>query len=82
MLPFMFYMKGLQDLLDDLPCVCRVLVRSEAIAKLPRTVVKRRTSPVKLFDTAIAQNHEVPLLRCGPPRVRRAWGLGGVYCHD
>src|SRR5256885_9826645 len=54
MLPFIFAVKKPQDLRDHVPCTCRVSVRFEAIAELPRAMVKRRPRPMKYGDTPIA----------------------------
>jgi hypothetical protein len=53
MLPAIFSVKSLQHLPDSLPCVFGVCVRFEAIAELPRFVVKRRARPSKYLDTPI-----------------------------
>ena len=53
MLPAIFSVKSLQHLPDSLPCVFGVSSRFEAIAELPRFIVKRRARPSKHLDTSI-----------------------------
>ena len=62
MLPFMFNVKKPQHLPDNLPCAFRVSVRFEAVAELPRSVVKRRVIPLKSFDASITQDDEISLV--------------------
>ena len=75
MLPFLVPVQGPQDLPEHLPGAFRLSVRSEAIAELPRTVVKRRVRPGKHLDTPIAQDHEVGLMQGRLPTSRRVRGV-------
>ena len=71
----MIPVKRPQRLLEHLPGAFGLLVRSEAIAELPRAVVKRRVRPGKYLDTPIAQDHEVGLMQRGLPTSRRVRGV-------
>jgi len=78
MLPFMVAVKNPQYLPEHLPGAFGLSVRSEAIAELPRAVVKRCVRPGKRLDTSITQDHEVGLMQGRLPTCRQVrWLIGG-----
>ena len=62
-------MKNAQELLNFLAGVLGFGTLSEAVAELPRVVVKRGVMPGKLSDVAIGQDSEVVIAILWAPEI-------------
>jgi len=61
--------KHAQELLHVLAGLLGFCILSEAVAELPRIIVKRGAMPGELSDVAIPQDNEVVLSLHGPPEA-------------
>jgi hypothetical protein len=71
-----------QYFLDALPCLFGYCSSSEAIAELPRSVIKSGVVPWQMLHAPVPENDVIAFVMGGLPAGVGVWGLSMVAGHD